>query len=119
MFINFSNHPSSRWSQDQLQAAEAFGEIIDMMFPEVDPHQSEEEIKETAKTVVEEIVRHDPDFVMCQGEFCLSFAVATLLKEKGIRVGGACSERLTEESVDPEGRTEKKSYFRFVRFREY
>ena len=37
MFINFSNHASTRWGVPQKQAAKKYGEIVDMQFPNVDP----------------------------------------------------------------------------------
>ena len=35
MFINFSNHPSVRWSAEQTAAAMKFGDIVDLPFPDV------------------------------------------------------------------------------------
>ena len=43
-FINYTNHPSINWSEAQLQAAKIYGEIIDMAFPEIDPHWDESQI---------------------------------------------------------------------------
>ena len=37
MFINFSNHPSVRWSAEQTAAAIEFGDIVDVPFPDVLP----------------------------------------------------------------------------------
>ena len=33
MFVNFSNHPSSLWSENQRKEAEKYGEIVDLKFP--------------------------------------------------------------------------------------
>ena len=34
VFVNFSNHPSLRWSDEQLKVArQQYGEIIDVPFP--------------------------------------------------------------------------------------
>ena len=33
VFVNFSNHPSFRWSAEQLSAAETYGRVIDEPFP--------------------------------------------------------------------------------------
>lgn len=35
MFINFSNHPSVRWSAEQTAAAMKFGDFVDVPFPDV------------------------------------------------------------------------------------
>ena len=37
MFINFTNHPSAQWSAEQKAAAQAYGEVIDLAFPAIDP----------------------------------------------------------------------------------
>ena len=40
MFVNFSNHPSSLWSENQRKEAEKYGEIVDLKFPSVNPDDS-------------------------------------------------------------------------------
>ncbi len=119
MFVNFSNHVSSIWSEDQITKALVFGPIKDYAFPDVDPSWKREDIQKKADQIGDEIAALHPEFVMCQGEFCLAYAVTERLKSKGIRVGGACSRRETIEEINEEGKTEKKSIFRFVQFREY
>lgn len=37
MFINVSNHPSARWGAEQRAAAEQWGEIVDLAFPNIAP----------------------------------------------------------------------------------
>ena len=119
MFINFSNHSSAQWSEEQHSAASAFGEVVDYQFPDVDPTWSEEEVSRLAEKCAKEILEQSPDYVLCQGEFCLAFAVAEKLKARKIRVGSACSRREAVESVDENGDHIKRSIFRFVQFREY
>jgi hypothetical protein len=75
IFINFSNHPSDNWSEqqkivvyDQYQA-----QIIDFPFPQVSAFADEEEISVLAKECVETICRYKPKAVMCQGEFGLTY----------------------------------------------
>lgn len=41
MFINFTNHPSAQWSAEQKAAAQAYGEVIDLAFPAIDPAADE------------------------------------------------------------------------------
>ena len=48
-FVNYSNHPSSAWSSDQIAAAHKYGDIIDIPFPNVSASSGEEEILQTAK----------------------------------------------------------------------
>lgn len=35
MFINFSNHPSKLWAEDERNAALQYGTIEDLAFPQV------------------------------------------------------------------------------------
>ena len=35
MFINFSNHPSKLWAEDEKNAAFQYGTIEDLAFPQV------------------------------------------------------------------------------------
>lgn len=120
VFINFSNHPSSNWSEKQKKAVsdQYNAQIIDISFPPVSASADEEEISTMAKECVESICKHNPKAVMCQGEFGLTYQVITLLKQKGIRTVYSCSERKTIEKKTDSGSV-KTSEFCFVRFREY
>lgn len=113
-FINFTNHKSEAWEQKQIDAAREYGEIMDIPFPNVDPQCSEQEIKEIGEQCCREILWHNPEAVLCQGEFTLTVEIVQRLKSAGVRVLAACSERVVTER---EGI--KTSVFRFVRFREY
>lgn len=113
-FINFSNHPSELWQESQVKAAEEFGTVIDLPFPAVDEFGDEAYIEQMAEEYVEKILDYEPVAVLCQGEFCLTYAVISKLKEKGIIVLAACSKRVVEENK--EGKT---SIFVFQRFRRY
>ncbi|MBR1598204.1 MAG: hypothetical protein IJ661_04715 [Lachnospiraceae bacterium] len=118
MFVNFSNHPSERWDKAQLKAATRWGEIADVPFPNVDPTMSEGDIAGLADEMVEKIMTFQPDAVMCQGEFTLSYAVITSLLQKGIVVVAACSKRIVSEKV-VDGKQQKEVEFAFEQFREY
>ncbi|MFC4803847.1 hypothetical protein [Filifactor villosus] len=118
MLINFSNHPSQYWSKEQREAASQWGEIEDLAFPAVPAHADETEVEDLACRQVERILEKNPTAVLCQGEFTLTYAVVKKLKEKGITVVSACSERNTKE-VYVEGISKKEIVFEFVRFREY
>ena len=114
VFINFSNHPSAQWEEKQLEQAREWGEIVDLPFPQVDPAAGEDDVAELADQYLASIMEYQPSAVLCQGEFCLSYAVITGLKEQGVVVLAACSRRNTEEI----GRI-RKSEFIFERFRKY
>ena len=120
MFINFTNHPCTNWSAKQIAEAKTYGEIIDMPFPQVDPHGDEDYILKLALDCVDKIIKFKPEAVLCQGEMTLAFAVTTLLTtEYGITVLAACSERTAEIEVGLDGESIKSAVFRFVRFRKY
>lgn len=121
IFLNFSNHPSCNWSNEQMNAAREMivsGQIMDIAFPQVSGATDEEEVHRIAISSVEMICSYCPTVVMCQGEFGLTYQIVTLLKEKGIKTVYSCSERRTIETRTNTG-TEKLSVFCFVRFREY
>lgn len=118
MFINFTNHPSDKWDADQINAANAYGVIIDIPFPDVDPEANEDEIKNLVAECVNKIIAANPDCVLCQGEFCLSYGVINALKATGIKVVAACSKRVAVENV-VDGKTVRVSHFQFVQYREY
>ena len=114
-FVNFSNHPSSKWTQEQIRAALEYGDTIaDMPFPAVKPSSSEEEIFDLAQKTAGEILAMEPSAVMCQGEFGLCFAVTQMLLSAGIVVLYACSERKVHEKENV-----KSIQFDFVRFRRF
>lgn len=119
MFVNFSNHPSSHWSVEQLVAAGAYGSIKDIPFPAVPANASTYDVQLMAKETVEKILADGkPEAVLCQGEASLAFYVTRGLLQRGVSVFVACSDRQVEEIVDPAtGETVKTAVFKFVRFR--
>ncbi len=119
MFINHTNHPSEFWNQDQITAASAYGEIIDIPFPVIDPHWDDEEIDKLVLQNGGIIEEKHPDMVLCQGEFIYAFRLIEYLKRRGIKVVAACSERVAREKQNEDGTVVKESVFRFVQFREY
>lgn len=114
VLINFTNHPSGKWTKEQMTESGKYGEVIDFPFPEVDPYGDEKYIMKLAKDYLEMFLLLHPAAVLCQGELCLTYQVARGLKEEGVKVLAACSERIVEEK---EGR--KTSTFVFRGFREY
>ena len=115
--INYSNHPSSGWEQQQLDAAHEYGEIEDMNFPSIKPGNSYLDIQSRAKTEVKQIEEKGKGFdltVHIMGEMTFTYAVVSKLKERGIRCIASTTERNVEET---EGK--KLSEFSFVGFREY
>lgn len=118
-FINLSNHRSDNWSNAQRQAAETYGEIVDIPFPQIYPQADSEEIDILVNEYLEILSKHDISAIMLQGEYVFTFRLAVKLKAMGMTVLSACTERRTKEIVDETGKTHKTSEFEFVRFREY
>ena len=103
-FINFSNHSSVSWGDQQREEAQKWGDIIDVAFPMVDPNLSGQEVEEMAGKCVADILRYH---------------LVSLLKEHGIPVLSACSKRNVMEEKKQDGTVYKRSVFRFIQFREY
>lgn len=121
VFINFSNHPSELWSDEQIKAADDIVpdcKIIDVPFPQVNGSADDNEINLIAEEYISKIISLCPSAVMCQGEFGVCWNVINALLKKGIRVVYSCSERRAVEKLTENG-AEKTSVFRFVRFRDY
>ena len=117
-FVNFTNHPSDKWQSEQKSKALEYGDIVDLAFPVVDAMADEQTVMEQAERCVTRIMEFHPGAVLCQGEFCLAYQVITMLKERGVTVLAACSEREAKESPQ-DGGTRKESIFRFKQFRRY
>ena len=114
IFINFSNHPSNLWDEEQKAAAQQYGEIVDYAFPEISSVSTEKEIEQKADEISVDIISKNPAAVMCQGEYTLCYLVIAKLIASGIKTLASCTERV----VSIEG-NKKISIFRFVKFREY
>lgn len=119
MFINLSNHPSDKWTAEQISAAKAMSEdIADYSFPVVDPAWSSSRIRLEAEKVAGEILqRYGSENLVIHvvGEFTLSYALIVLFKKAGVRCVASCSERMVVEQEDGS----KVSRFSFVQFRDY
>lgn len=120
MFVNLTNHPSSQWSEAQINAARRYAsEIVDLPFPDVPPEASREDVAALSEQYIHKIEQMGPTVVLCQGEMTLTYLIAKRLIERGIEVIAACSERQTVESVDADGHTHRVSKFVFRQFRPY
>lgn len=113
-FVNFTNHSSDIWEENQRKAAQEYGEIVDLPFPAVHPDAKEQDIAALGEEYCRKILEWKPAAVLCQGEFSLTFFVVARLREKGVKVLTACSERRTVQNGNV-----KSSIFEFAGFREY
>lgn len=114
MFINYTNHPSIAWKEDQICAAKQYGEIVDIPFPGVVPEMDEAGISRLADREFEKLYSLKPDCVLCQGEFSLAYALIRKLRDAGIVVVAACTKRNVIMKDDI-----KMSEFKFTGFRKY
>lgn len=118
MLINLSNHPSSKWSDKQKGLAEfLFGEIVDMQFPNIDPHANEEEVQLLADKYFGElltIINNPDDVVHIMGEQTFCYYLINKLRDFGIKCLASTTERIVEERDG-----QKISRFEFARFRYY
>jgi len=118
-FINLSNHASQQWSEPQRTAAEKYGVITDMQFTAVPPDADSAEVDSLVSEYLERLSQYDIGAVLLQGKFVFTYRLVSRLKEQGITVLSACSERRVTEQTDAEGRTHWVSEYEFVQFREY
>lgn len=121
VFVNFSNHPSVNWDEEQKNAAAEIVpecKIADVPFPQVKGSADEDEIQRIAENSIKEILSYNPSAVMCQGEFGVCWKVVSALQKLGIKVVYSCSERKAVEKQTETG-IEKTSVFCFERFREF
>ncbi len=119
LFLNLSNHPSDKWSKAQLDAARAYGEVVDMPFPVIDPGATTEDIhrlaEEYADRITSSYLGRDLMTVHLMGEMTFCFRLVTLLHARGVRCVASTTQRKTSEL---EG-SKKESIFEFQAFREY
>lgn len=119
MLINLSNHPVSKWSEEQLSAAQTqFGEVVDLPFPTVDPQADEVAISALADDYVSRVVVLSDNHsisVHLMGEMTLTFSLVSRLQKRNIPCVASTTQRIVHEL--PDGGKEVK--FQFVRFRDY
>ena len=118
MFINFSNHSLSTWTEKQIKAAKEYGELEEIVFPNINPQFTTEQVQMLATDYVAKILtRYSTEnlTIHVMGELTFCFSVVQQLKEKGIRCVASTTERVVEETAD----NKKISKFTFVQFREY
>ena len=98
MFINFSNHSLSTWTEKQIKAAKEYGELEEIVFPNINPQFTTEQVQMLATDYVAKILTH--------------YSIENLT---GVRCVASTTERVVEETDD----NKKISKFTFVQFREY
>ncbi|MBK9270718.1 MAG: CRISPR-associated protein [Saprospiraceae bacterium] len=121
MLINLSNHPSSKWSSEQLDAAEKSYQLIeDIPFPHVPPEAETFEVEAMAFELFENIKLHlgSPrwlDAIHIAGEMTFTMAFVALAQRQGFNCISSTTKRIVEDKPDGS----KISVFKFCRFRTY
>lgn len=116
-FINVSNHPSKGWGERQMQAAEVFGQVVDVAFPNVPPTASLGDVESLADKCAEQIKALCPVAAMVSGEATLAAAVVRRLQTARIVCYVATTERVVTETKLPDGSVDKAARFEFVAWR--
>lgn len=123
MFINISNHPSSKWGKEQIEKAKEIGngEVIDIPFPNIDPRWSTDEVFAEAVKLLDIVHEKVTEFyklhyihVMGESGFIWAFINVVQNSCRHITCVHSTTERVVEEKDG-----QKISVFRFVQFREY
>lgn len=118
-FVNLTNHPSARWSDAQRRAALEYGPIRDLPFPAISERDMLEDLSRLAADYLEKIKAFENPVVLIQGEAVFSYRLVRLLEQAGIPALAAVSRRQVQETVLPDGTTQKTAYFVFEGFRLY
>jgi len=128
MLINLSNHPSPNWSLQQLTAAQVYGKIIDLPFPDVDPSGDEEYIQSLVSDYMDLIsnnsqlanaercssIFNSHLYIHIMGEMTFTFAMVNALQKQGITCVASTTGRVSSEENGV-----KISEFQFKQFRKY
>lgn len=117
VFINLTNHPSSKWSEEQKKAASEYGEILDWPFPKISSEWDERMLEIMVNEYVGLAELHPPCSAVfhIMGELTFSFSLVEKLKKRGY----VCVASTTERDVVEKADNVKETTFRFVRFRRY
>ena len=126
LFINFSNHPSQKWSAKQIERALELVDncpIIDIQFPDIDPEMTTNEVQDFASDYVDKILDLLDDYecdnciVHIMGEMTFVFNFVDLVKAYYGNI--TCVASTTKRIVEEDTNGNKVSKFEFVDFRRY
>lgn len=124
IFINLSNHDSSKWSVKQIEEALKLSEngpIIDIPFPNIDPELTSDEITKLSckyfNQIIDLINEYEVDnaFIHVMGEMTFTFNIVNLFMNNGY----ICYASTTKRNVIEKEDGTKISTFDFVQFRQY
>jgi hypothetical protein len=119
MFINLSNHPTTKWEAAQINAVpKKYGSIVDLAFPNIPPKMNADDVASLAKEYfgkISQLVGTDTDnAIHLMGETVFVYILATLLLKSGFDVMASTTERIVSYENNS-----KISIFHFIRFRQF
>lgn len=119
MLLNLTNHNSTYWSEKQKEAAQSYGEIVDVPFPQIDESADEIYISNLADEYLHRILK----LTECQnvtvhlmGEQTFVYALLKRLRKNDIECVASTTKRIV--NTDSSGQ-KKEVVFQFERFRRY
>ena len=116
MLLNLSNHPSSNWPANQIDAAVTlFQEITDMPFPQISPEMTSPDLDLLVSEYEAKVIKTNLTAIHIMGELTFTIRLVNRLKAIGYR----CIASTTERIVSEDGNGNKTSAFKFVQFRDY
>jgi hypothetical protein len=122
MLINLSNHPQTKWTAEQSSTAQKdYGTIVDLPFPNVDPHADLSEVTAIAQQLANQCQEKFAEApagrsaIHIMGEFTLTYCLIRELDARQVQCVASTTERLTVSN--PDGT--QTHTFRFVSFRPY
>ncbi len=123
ILINLSNHPSSKWSEEQKAG---WDEIVDIEFPNISADYDEIQVSKIVDKYLDRLVQLIPEIkakgsdfnLMLQGEYTFCYMMFDILKFiESWNFWIPTTERIVIEEVKSDGSVDKKSIFRFVKWR--
>lgn len=126
MFINYSNHPTEKWSDVQKRAALAMtknGQLIDLPFPQIDPEWDWDDLLALAAQETKRLMDAIGDtpiwncwlHIMGEQSFCAALMdnLCYRFGAQSVRFVVSTTKRIVVDNLDGT----KSSRFEFVRFR--
>lgn len=123
IFINYSNHPTSKWSEDQLNAAKEMADrVVDEPFPQINPEATEFDVVDLAKSEINRLFQtysgYDEFVIHIAGEMTfVTYFVSQI--NKWWAANAICITSTTKRDVVENEDGSKTVKFGFVRFRQY
>ena len=118
-FVNLTNHPAAQWSEAQRRAAEEYGPILELPFPAVPETADLSLVSKLAALYFRRLRVVENPVVLVQGEAVFTYILVRLLEQARIPALACVSRRCVQETLLPDGTTEKLAVYSFAGFRPY